>query len=416
MKKDKIIVKETIVTAHKIEVLYEFTGGLATYFDNGQKIFWLEYSEDVSKVPLSIAVIPFVCNILPIVWITDSVLLIQELDESFFESIEEFKKGYIDMYPMFSFRGKIDVGHLIRNDYHCDGGNIAFFSGGLDAFTTLICHINEKPILITLRGSDIKLDDLEGWDRVYKHLLTTVADFNLPNPICISSNFRTFINEDTLSKLVISSNDGWWHGFQCGIGLIAQAAPMAFVKRSKIVYIASSYTLMDKIPSASYPTIDNHIRFGNSKVVHDQYEHHRQEKVQILVNFKKTTNNHLNLRVCWISRGGMNCCHCEKCLRTIFALIAEGENPKEYGFNYTNEDLENSKKIVTESLLSCNDGVRHDWIHVKERFIETGAYKHDKRINWVYKLNPYAGPSRPNIIIRLFRKMRRVLSTNSSKL
>ena len=406
---EKIIVSNIQIDTHKICITYEVPKNLEQYFDNKQRQFWLDYSEDISSVPPSVAIIPFVCNVLPIIWLTNSCLCVPELDKSFYESIEEFKKGYIEMYPMLAFNGQLEIERIVNNIYMAEGGNAAFFSGGVDAFTTLVCHLVEKPILITLRGSDIKLDDIEGWNNVYNHLQSTVRQFDLPSPVCITSNFRTFINEGILSELVRISKDGWWHGFQCGIGLIAQVAPIAYIKHLKIIYIASSYTLDDKIPSASYPTIDNYVRFGNSQIVHDQYEHHRQKKIQILINYHKQTMNKLNLRVCWISRGGMNCCHCEKCIRTMFALMAEGESPKDFGFNYSEEDLLNSKKIVISNLYEANDGVRHDWIHVKERFIETCAYKKDKRINWVYKLDPYAKRPKPSIFKRIKNKLYRIL-------
>jgi len=407
----EIITVENIeIEASKIEVFYEITDGLLQYFDKRQNVFWIEYTENISTIPISIAIVPFVCNVLPIVWLTNSTLILPELDKTFFESIVDFEKGYIEMYPMFDFKGKLEINKIVDNSYPCDGGNAAFFSGGVDAFTTLICHRKEAPTLVTLRGSDVKLDDIEGWSNVYEHLLATVSKFQLPKPICITSNFRTFIDEIALNKLVANSKDGWWHGFQCGIGLIAQIAPVAYLKHFDVIYIASSYTLDDKIPSASYPTIDNYIRFGNSRVVHDQYEHHRQEKIQILTNYCREKKDMLNLRVCWISTGGKNCCHCEKCIRTIFALMVEGESPQNYGFDKTEIDLEHSKEIVVNALYTANDGVRSDWMHIKDRFIEKQLFKEDKNINWIYKLDPYASKPKPSVILRFKIKIAKVIS------
>lgn len=44
---------------------------------------FLEYNYDISDIPNSILAIPFVSNVIPLVWITDSTILINELDESF---------------------------------------------------------------------------------------------------------------------------------------------------------------------------------------------------------------------------------------------------------------------------------------------------------------------------------------------
>ena len=73
--------------------------------------------------------------------------------------------------------------------------------------------------MLTLWGSDIKIDDQLGWNNVRKHVDETAMMFGLEK-IYIKTNFRTFINEGMLNLLVVQSGDSWWHGFQHGIGLI----------------------------------------------------------------------------------------------------------------------------------------------------------------------------------------------------
>ena len=409
--KEEIVVNKVSIKEKRIEILFDVTAGLKPYFNSTQRVFWLDYSEDISKVPVSLAVVPFVCNVLPILWLTDAKLSIQELDKTFFDSIPIFEQGYINMYPMLEFKGSVEPQIIVDNHYGTDGGNAAFFSGGVDAFTTLICHRSEHPTLITLRGADVKLDDTEGWTNVYNHLQDTVKQFNLPTPICVTSNFRTFIDEGRLSQLVVKSNDGWWHGFQHGIGILSQAAPIAYIRRLAIIYIASSNTKEEITTCAS---IDNFIRFGKTLIVHDQYEKNRQKKIETIVDYCKETNQTIDTRVCWISRGGRNCCHCEKCLRTMFAFMAEGESPEKYGFNYKDADIVNSQSIVREVLYNTNDTVRGNWKYTINRFNETGAYKDDPRINWVYTLDPYAKkplPPKPSLLTRIVRKIRRTLKS-----
>lgn len=407
---ERITVERIKIGPSRIEVFYDISDGLLQYFDRKQNVFWIEYTENISIVPTSIAVVPFVCNVLPIIWLTNSSLVLPELDKTFYKSIEEFERGYIEMYPMLSFKGQLEIKNIVDNSYLPDGGNAAFFSGGVDAFTTLICHRSEHPTLITLRGADVKLDDTEGWANVYNHLQNTVKQFNLPKPICVTSNFRTFIDEGRLSQLVVKSNDGWWHGFQHGIGILSQAAPIAYIRHLAIIYIASSNTKEEITTCASDPTIDNYIRYGKTIVVHDQYEKNRQKKIETIVDYCKETNQTIDTRVCWISRGGKNCCHCEKCLRTMYAFMAEGESPKKFGFNYKNDDLSNSQSIIREALYNTNDTVRGNWKYTINRFNETGAYKDDPRINWVYTLDPYASKPKPGVILRLKIKIAKWIS------
>ena len=57
------------------------------------------------------------------------------------------------------------------------------------------------------------------------------------------------------------------------------------------------------------------------------------------MDYSRSNKRKIPLRVCWISKGGTNCCNCEKCWRTILGVYAEGENPRNYGFNYSDKQL-----------------------------------------------------------------------------
>ena len=77
-------------------------------------------------------------------------------------SRNDFKQGYIDMYPKVDFKGTLIASNIIDNSYIPSKRTASFFSGGVDAFSTLISHVDEKPVLVTLWGSDIKLTDIKG--------------------------------------------------------------------------------------------------------------------------------------------------------------------------------------------------------------------------------------------------------------
>ena len=302
----------------------------------------------MTDCPVGIAIIPWICNILPIIWLTDSELIVPELDEDFYNCIEEFKRGYIDMYPMLEFKGKIIAESIKQNRPVASGGSACFFSGGVDAFNTLFQHLDEHPSLITIWGADVKLDDTLGWDIVYSHTLSTASKLNLDSYV-IKSNFHSILNEKTLFKRLISnSGDGWWHGFQHGIGLIGLAAPLCFSLGIHTLYIASSFTAADKgkYTCASDPTIDNFVRFSNCRICHDGYEFTRMMKIKnICEHSDRIKDFNPVLRVCWMETGGKNCCHCEKCLRTMAALFVQGRDPKDFGFDYSDSDLKKSKNL-----------------------------------------------------------------------
>ena len=333
--KSKFIIEDVIITNNRIDYKYSIEGELQEAFNNNEK-FFAEYNYNISNTPESIAIIPLICNILPIIWLYDAEVYIKSCDEDFFNSIEEFKKGYIKMYPDLEFKGKIFAEKLVKNSITESNGAICFFSGGVDAFNTLLNHINENITMLTLWGADVTLQDNDGWNNVLNHLKKTANDFEI-SYIPVKSNFRTFYNIKKLNEKIYLTKKEWWHDFQHGIGIISFAAPISFLTKKQLVYFASSFTAKDigQYTCASDPTIDNYLKFCDVKVIHDGYEFTRQDKVHNIVEFCRKNNKKIELRVCWESTGGKNCCHCEKCYRTMLALFAEGEDPKNDGDDYT---------------------------------------------------------------------------------
>lgn len=368
--------------SRSLTVAFSLSANLNRYF-NEPHVFRVKYSQDISGVPEGILVIPFITNVLPIIWLTDAVLQVPRLDRVFYESIPEIKKGYADMSPMLTFKGRVEVDELEEHDVSPSEQVAAFFSGGVDAFATLIRHREEKPILLTMRGSDINLADEEGWQVVHDHTLETARQFDLPEPVFITSNFRTFLREGELTNLVKVSGYNYWLGYQCGIGLIGHAAPMAFCRRFKTVYIASSFTSHDQVICGSDPTIDEKVRWASSSVVHDGYEWNRQRKLKSIVEYAHCTGAYPQLRVCWITSGGKNCSQCEKCLRTMYGILAEGEDPTRYGFDMSSLHPVRNRRTM---LALSKDFRLAEWEPILLRFRETRHYAEDSRVNWIFKI------------------------------
>lgn len=380
---NQIVINSPIIEKDKITYQYQIFGEWKEAF-NEQEQFYIRYSCDISKVPESVAVVPLLANLLPMAWVYDAEIVVPVCDKDFYKSIPEFKKGYADMYPMMKFGGKLTVGELQKNRPENQNGSAAFFSGGVDAFNTLTQHTDEEPTLITLWGADVKFEDKIGWKNVQVHLFETAKKFKT-DYVMIKSCFRRFLNENVLNQKVQQSGDGWWHGFQHGIGLISHAAPISYIKSKKCVYIASSYTIAEKgkVTCASDPTIDNYVKFCGTKVEHDGYEFNRQAKIHNIVNFSEKSGVKIPLRVCWESQGGQNCCNCEKCFRTILGIYAEGKNPHEYGFDYSQNQL---RKISFKMHYSgLNKIVFPLYIHIQQRMRER-VHKSDlpQAIQWFY--------------------------------
>ncbi len=348
--KNKIEVTEIFVRENTVSYSYRIEGDWIKYFCLENKLE-ISYSSPVATVPESVLVIPFLCNVLPIAWLCDAQVCTKEIDKDFYENLERVKDGYRMMYPMLSFEGEIQA-EITENIPIHKNESACFFSGGVDAYTTLFRHMEEQPALITIWGADVKLADEKGWQKVKTHTINTAEEFGL-DTVFIKSNFRQMINESGLCALVKDSGDNWWHGFQHGIAIIGHAALISYVYGIKFIYIASSYPekMKGKYTCASDPAIDNHIHYCGCHTVHDGYELDRQEKVRYLVSQKKDYGRNYDLRVCWESMGGGNCCHCEKCYRTILEIVSEGGNPNECGFLWGDDDIKRCKKDMQHKII-----------------------------------------------------------------
>lgn len=349
--RNQFIVKEIMKKENTIEFEYEIIGEWKKYFDT-KKRFKIEYTISIEEVPKSICVIPLITDILPISWIFDAEIVVDEIDKQFYESIAEFKKGFIKMYPMLEFAGKITVNHILDNSYESQDRVGQFFSGGVDAFSTLITHIEEKPILINIQGSDIDVNDEETIKNVQKDINKTAEQFGL-DAIFIKSTFKRIIKHRYINFYIKpKSGDNYWHGFQHGIAIIGHAAPIAYVYRLKTVYIASSFTKEDKeVTCASDPTIDDFVKLSSTRVFHDGYEYNRGDKIRNIIQYCSKENQEIKLRVCFNENSPENCCSCEKCYRTIYEIIANGYDPHKLGFYYENTMFQKMKKDFQNKIV-----------------------------------------------------------------
>lgn len=65
----------------------------------------------------------------------------------------------------------------------------------------------------------------------------------------------------------------------------------------------------------------------------------------------------------------INCCKCEKCFRTIMGIIAEGESPRNYGFNISDVEIGKIKTKLKEILQTNQKAIWH-WKDIQQRSIE----------------------------------------------
>jgi 7-cyano-7-deazaguanine synthase in queuosine biosynthesis len=353
---------------NRIEYNFTVSEGLKGYFSG--KPFVIEYPESVEAVPEAILSVPFASCVLPLIWIADARLELAELDKTFWDCLPELKKGYEAMYPETVFAGTIQVGSIVPCHRRAEGKTAAYFSGGLDSVQTLIRHLEEKPALISIWGSDVNFDNEAGWELVSAPIREYAEKYGL-EAVTIRSGFREFDLEWELDKVYQQQlRSNWWYGVKHGIALLGHAAPYAYLKGISTVYIASSNSADElEIRCASDPTLDNHVRFADCRVNHDGFEFGRQAKVHNIVEYVRSTGKQLTLHVCWESQAGSNCCECEKCYRTMAGLMAEGENPVGYGFENGPETLGKMRRVLI-GQKKLKENVAIEWLNIHRTMVK----------------------------------------------
>lgn len=333
-----------IDVSHDLRYLFQSLDGFA-----------IDWPFSISEIPESIRIIPLLSQLLPLVWVVGADVFVPVCDQDYYDAMDAVRDGYRKMYPMMSFGGTMMVEQLEKNHRtEQTGKTIVCYSGGVDSIDTILTHITENPILVSLWGSDVLWSEEESWCNLEKQLSQNAEMLGL-NTISIRSSFRKLLNEGQLDWVVSSSGDGWWHGFQHGLGILGHMAPIAWKTKTYTIYIASSFTEKDKHTCASDPTIDNYVRFCGAHVIHDGYEKNRQQKIQEIVKYVNMTKKQIKLHVCWEKRDGFNCCKCEKCWRTMLALATENSDPVKFGFTNYHGTKELRKKIEEDpSFLGIN--------------------------------------------------------------
>ncbi|WP_407376955.1 hypothetical protein [Methanobrevibacter sp.] len=383
----------------------ETSPDLDKYFRNKQQhVKIIHGDEKVAKIPDSILILPVITNFIPVAWFFDAELIVDELDETFYNCLDNIKKSYKKMYPLAEFKGKITANKLVNNSYEPSDTYISLFSQGVDSLYTVCENFDKKLHLVTVYGADIPLGKKEGW----KNLSNTITEFSNSmhlNTSFIETSFYSCLNQDTLTDEIQNvASSGWWHQFQHGLVFLGHSALIAYVHKAKGILISSSHSpkeseffKKDIMQCASSPITDNEFKFASCNVTHFGYEVERFEKIEAIVNYSKKHNLSFPLKVCFTSKEGGNCSICDKCSRCIMSLIALKENPEDYGFKITDETFIK----IQENLIYIENGINKfgkgwnipgvkifDWFVIQENFNKDREYWNDNPdINWILDYN-----------------------------
>lgn len=360
---DGVILKKIKVDGNHVDYHFEVTGILKPYFTTDT--MFIEYQEDMSIVPESILAAPFVAFIIPLMWVTNTVMWVKELDQTFYDSILRVRDAYQRLYSHYPLKGIIIPAKFIDNHMDVKRESLLLYSGGLDANCSYVRIRDTKPLLFNIQGWYKKLTDIdEAADADIRDVNAFAVREGLESTSA-KSNFAVVIKEAIWQKNIRPRfGDSWWHGFGHSMAFITIAMPLAYKHGIKNIYIASSVPMGEFCMCASHVTTDSEFRFAREgKCIHDGSELVRQDKVQTVVGYQKATGYPYPMRVC--SFNDHNCCECEKCFRTVLGLVAEAVDIRDFGF-YIDKPL------------------KEHWEDVMSRRAGLMSFKSERVLHWPY--------------------------------
>lgn len=310
---------------------------------------FLRYDQDVSDVPLSILSIPFVNCMAGLCWLSGSMLFVDEIDETFYYGLKQTKIAYSELHDT-TFHGLFVPSVLKRNEIAKSDKYLLLFGGGVDCHCSYLRNREHVSGVVNIYGWAKKESTVSKVDLSDKEMTARFAQHFGCDSFHVTSNFATLFNHDTIDKtFCYALNTTYWYGFLHSMAFLAISVPVSWLMKGLNLMIAGSFTKgRTNVHCGSYITTDSEFKFAiNGFTIHDGFELSRQQKVKFLSDYQKKTNKPYLIQAC--SFNDHNCCTCEKCFRTTIELIAEGADPKDFGF-----EVEGSLTNHWKSILSKN--------------------------------------------------------------
>ena len=345
IQKPKIVNRRVIVS----ELLY--SQAVRKYFRSNKLVS--EYDRSIVGLDPGILQIPAVAGVITVAWAVGADVYVEELDKTYFDSLNKIKTVLKRWHPNFSF-SHVNVENVVSSRFQNTGSGLLFTSG-IDSITSYIKHRQDRPALIYIWGAEVRFDDKEKWRKV-RIILSDFAGKEKAKLHVIRSNIPRIDNRHVLLR---EFGLDWWLQVSHSIVLTGLCAPLASTAGIKTVLIASHSAGDFKSQFGSEPEVDNNISWGDIKVVHDNFEMSRQLKLRCLLKDYVRTHGYIFLKVCNNTRRPeSNCGNCEKCLRTIGELALEGIDPNRCGLsNVSGKTFDNLKEAFLKGKL-----FRKKWI------------------------------------------------------
>jgi hypothetical protein len=264
------------------------------------------------------------------------------------------------------------------------------FSGGIDSLSTLrtnrLQYSVEHPRSIKdgllVCGLEIREQ------RIFEYVLNSLTD------LAKDADITLIPLHTNIRSLGPENNNDFWGDFWLNksMGATFSAISHALAKRLTEVSINSCHDIPNLIPYSSHPLVNPNYSSSNLRIRHEGIILSRFEKTKLVSGWDLALQH---LRVCNKTEdyqiGRLNCGKCEKCVRTMLALLALGLLDKSQAFpiHDVSEELvmnvvqlaPNTFPLYKELLIPLTEAGRDDLVRAIERRIAI-YYQTEKKKKW----------------------------------
>jgi len=243
---------------------------------------------------------------------------------------------------------------------------VVAFSGGVDSCFTVWRHrtnscgrLKRKVSAgLMVHGFDIPLEKKKIFDRAAARSALLLESLNV-GLIPMASNFR-------------SLGDYWGDAHGAAVASCLMMLQGGYDEG----LIGSTWTYDTAIPWGSSPVGDWMLSNQMFQNIHDGAAFSRADKLQTIASWPEAQRY---LRVCWAGReNDRNCCHCEKCIRTILNFRALGLGlPKCFERDVSDQQIANLAGLQAGALnelkrvliLARQKGLKDSWVDALEKCV-----------------------------------------------
>lgn len=254
--------------------------------------------------------------LLPVaVHIREPLVISKPIDRELLINVQELMRIWHCWYP---YLNSVPIEAEIQEETagRAAGPTAALFSGGVDAWFTLLSHNGEPD-----RPERMRIDDLLcvwGLDI----LLENPGEYRAMTDALIRATSR--LGAEFVQVATNLRQTKWFA--KADWGQVAHGSALASIGhalsgRYARLLIPSTHRYDDPLPWGSHPLTDPLLSSSLTKIIHDGAGFSRVEKTETLAKCEAALNS---LQVCWDTQSYRNCESCSKCYRTMTTLFLIG--------------------------------------------------------------------------------------------